>query len=83
MKQFYIFTVKEFYHIFRDRWTTMMILALPILMIVLFGFGISTEIKNARFSVYDPTPDGKAVVAFVQVLGDAPAIQIRTGWRAR
>ena len=30
---------------------------LPILMILLFGFGITTEIKNARFAVYDPSHD--------------------------
>ena len=52
-----VFTQKEFYHIFRDRWTMMILLVLPILMILLFGFGITTEIKNARFAVYDPSRD--------------------------
>ncbi|MBA4252050.1 MAG: multidrug ABC transporter permease [Chlorobiaceae bacterium] len=57
MKQFLIFTKKEFYHIFRDRWTTLILLVLPILMIILFGFGITTEIKNTKFAVYDPSRD--------------------------
>ena len=57
MKKFLIFTQKEFYHIFRDRWTMIILLVLPILMILLFGFGITTEIKNARFAVYDPSRD--------------------------
>jgi len=35
----------------------MILLVLPILMILLFGFGITTEIKNARFAVYDPSRD--------------------------
>lgn len=52
-----IFTQKEFYHIFRDRWTMIILLVLPVLMILLFGFGITTEIKNARFAVYDPSHD--------------------------
>ena len=52
-----VFTQKEFYHIFRDRWTMIILLVLPILMILLFGFGITTEIKNARFAVYDPSRD--------------------------
>ncbi len=54
---FLVFTQKEFYHILRDRWTMMILLVLPILMILLFGFGISTEIKNAKFAVYDPSHD--------------------------
>ena len=57
MKQFLVFTQKEFYHIFRDRWTSMVLLLLPVLMTILFGFGISTEIKNTKFAVYDPSKD--------------------------
>ncbi|MDW7693591.1 ABC transporter permease [Flammeovirgaceae bacterium SG7u.111] len=57
MKQFLVFTQKEFYHIFRDRWTMMILLALPVAMIILFGFGITTEIKNTKFAVYDPSRD--------------------------
>ena len=57
MKMFLIFTQKEFYHIFRDRWTTLILLVLPILMIVLFGFGITTEIKNSHMAVFDPSKD--------------------------
>lgn len=57
MKKFLVFTQKEFYHIFRDRWTMIILLALPVLMILLFGFAITTEIKNAHFAVYDPSHD--------------------------
>jgi len=57
MRKFLVFTQKEFYHIFRDRWTMAILLVLPILMILLFGFGITTEISNARFAVYNPTSD--------------------------
>lgn len=57
MRQFIVFTQKEFYHIFRDRWTALILLVLPILMIILFGFGINTEIKNTKFAVYDPSHD--------------------------
>jgi ABC-2 type transport system permease protein len=34
-----------------------MLLAMPIMMIILFGFGISTEIKNTKYAVYDPSRD--------------------------
>ncbi len=57
MRQFIVFTQKEFYHIFRDRWTTLILLVLPILMIILFGFGINTELKNTKFVVFDPSRD--------------------------
>ena len=57
MKQFITFTQKEFYHIFRDRWTMLMLLAFPIIMIILFGFGITTEISNSRIAIYDPSKD--------------------------
>jgi ABC-2 type transport system permease protein len=33
------------------------LLLLPILMIILFGFGISTEIKNTHVAVFDPSRD--------------------------
>ena len=60
IRQFIIFTQKEFYHIFRDRWTFLMLIALPIMMIVLFGFGISTEIKNTQYAVFDPSRDASS-----------------------
>lgn len=46
----------------------MVLLVLPILMIILFGFGISTEIKNTKFAVYDPSMDvsSKAIVNKLQ-----------------
>jgi ABC-2 type transport system permease protein len=33
------------------------LLLLPVLMIILFGFGISTEIKNTRVAIFDPSRD--------------------------
>ena len=57
LRRFLIFTQKEFYHITRDRWTMLMLLALPILMILLFGFGITTELKNAQFAILDLSRD--------------------------
>lgn len=57
MRQFLVFTQKEFYHIFRDRWTTLILLLMPVTMIILFGFGITTEIKNTKFVVFDPSKD--------------------------
>jgi ABC-2 type transport system permease protein len=57
MRQFLIFTQKEFYHILRDRWTMLILLVLPVIMLILFGYAISTEIRNAHFVVFDPSRD--------------------------
>ena len=57
MRTFLIFVQKEFRHIFRDRWTTIILIILPVVMIILFGFGIRTDIRNTWFAVYDPSRD--------------------------
>ena len=40
------FVRKEFYHIFRDKRTMLILLVMPIVMIILFGFAITTEVKD-------------------------------------
>ena len=57
MKQFIAFVKKEFFHIFRDKRTMLILLVMPIVEIILFGFTISTEIKNVRVGVLDPSND--------------------------
>ena len=50
------FVRKEFYHIFRDKRTMLILLGIPIVQIILFGFAISTEVKNIKVAILDPTP---------------------------
>jgi len=57
MKQFTAFIKKEFYHIFRDVRTMMVIIGIPVAQILLIGFAISTEVKNVEVAVYDPSND--------------------------
>lgn len=57
MKQFFVFVKKEFRHIFRDRRTMLILLVMPIIMIVLFGFAITTEVKNSRVVILDHSKD--------------------------
>lgn len=52
MKEFNAFLRKEFLHIFRDRRTLLVLIGLPTMLIVLFGFAISTEIRNVNVGVY-------------------------------
>lgn len=51
MKEIFAFIQKEFWHIFRDRRTTLIVLVMPVVQIVLFGFAISTEVHNAVVDV--------------------------------
>lgn len=53
MKQFISFIKKEFLHIFRDVRTMMMLLAMPVVQLIIFGFAITTEISNTPFAILD------------------------------
>lgn len=53
MKQFLSFIRKEFLHILRDKRTILILLAMPVVQIILFGFAISTEVNNVRMAVLD------------------------------
>ena len=57
MKQFISFARKEFYHIFRDKRTVLILLVMPVIQIILFGFAITTEVKNVQVAVFDPSKD--------------------------
>lgn len=56
-KRFMSFVGKEFNHILRDTRTLMVLLVMPVVMIVLFGFALSTEIKDVKVVVLDPSND--------------------------
>lgn len=51
MKVFAAFVRKEFLHIFRDKRTMLILLVMPVLMIVIFGFALSNEINNINLVV--------------------------------
>jgi ABC-2 type transport system permease protein len=57
MKQFLVFVRKEFYHVFRDKRTLLILFGLPIAQVLLFGFALTTEIKNAEIVVVDYARD--------------------------
>lgn len=57
MKQFLAFVRKEFYHVFRDRKTLLLLFGMPIAQIVLFGFALTNEIKNTKIVICDYSKD--------------------------
>lgn len=48
MKTFISFVTKEARHILRDRRTLLILIGMPIVMMLLFGFAITTEVRNVR-----------------------------------
>lgn len=66
---FWAFVKKEFYHISRDRWTVVILLILPIVMLLLFGYALNTEVKNSGLAVYDPSNDAvtRAIIDKLQI----------------
>ncbi|MFT4024922.1 MAG: ABC transporter permease [Flavihumibacter sp.] len=61
MKQLFVFIRKEFYHVFRDRRTLLILFGLPIVQIVLFGFALSSEVKNIGIAIQDNAQDVHSV----------------------
>jgi ABC-2 type transport system permease protein len=57
MKQFGAFVKKEFHHIFRDKRTLFILLGMPIMQIIIFGFALTNEVKNSKIAILDNSKD--------------------------
>lgn len=57
MKQLISFVRKEFYHVFRDPKILLILFGMPIILILLFGFALTNEIKNSKIVVCDYAKD--------------------------
>ncbi len=57
MNRFFEFVKKEFYHIWRDKKTLLVLFGMPPILILLFGFAISNESKNAPIAILDNSKD--------------------------
>lgn len=57
MKQLLTFVRKEFYHVFRDPKTLLLLFGMPIAQIILFGFALTNEIKNSNVVICDYAND--------------------------
>ena len=60
MNQFLSFVKKEFHHILRDRRTMFILLGMPIVQIVIFGFALTNEVKNTSIAILDPSKDAES-----------------------
>ena len=57
MKRFMAFVRKEFIHIFRDYRTLIIVFGLPVAQILIFGYAVRTDLKNAGIAVLDNARD--------------------------
>ncbi len=51
------FVKKEFFHIFRDYRTMVILFGIPVVQVLLFGFAITNDIKDARIAILDYSKD--------------------------
>ncbi|MFW5644274.1 MAG: ABC transporter permease [Bacteroidota bacterium] len=57
MRRFRGFVIKEFYHIFRDFRTLIILFGIPIAQILIFGYVVTNEIKNVKIGILDHSHD--------------------------
>src|SRR5574344_674523 len=57
MNTFMSFVSKESRHILRDRRTLLILIGMPIVMMLLFGFAITTEVRNVRLIIVTSSMD--------------------------
>ena len=57
MNRFIAFLRKEFYHIFRDPRTLMILFGIPIAQLLLFGYVLTNEVRNVKIAIVDNSKD--------------------------
>ena len=57
MKQFISFVIKEARHIVRDKRTMLILFGMPIVLMLIFGFAITTDVRNVRTIVVTSSMD--------------------------
>ena len=57
MNQFISFVIKEAKHIMRDKRTMLILFGMPLALMLLFGFAITTDVKNVRTVVVTSSMD--------------------------
>ncbi len=57
MKQFVSFVIKEAKHIMRDKRTMLILFGMPLVLMLIFGFAITNDVKNVRTVVVTSSMD--------------------------
>lgn len=76
MNQFISFIKKEFLHIWRDKKTMFILLGMPVVQIIIFGFALTNEVKNAKIAILDYSKDA-ATTSLIQQLNASRYFEIQ------
>jgi ABC-2 type transport system permease protein len=76
MNLFLAFIRKEFWHVLRDRRSLVILLGMPVMMMLIFGFALSTEVKNASVAVLDHAGDDLSM-QLIQKLNESAYLDIQ------
>ncbi|MEH0154560.1 ABC transporter permease [Limibacter armeniacum] len=57
LKIFWAFVKKEIYHILRDRRTLLILFGMPLAQVLIFGYAVTNEFKDAAIDVLDHAKD--------------------------
>jgi ABC-2 type transport system permease protein len=63
--------VKETRHVLRDRQTLAILLLMPLVQVLLYGFAIRTDVRGVNVAVVDPTPDAVTRALVLRVDGSS------------
>lgn len=64
IKRIKAITVKESRHIIRDPQTLFIVVLMPVIMMFIFGYALTTDVKDIRIAFEDPTPsfESRAII---------------------
>ena len=65
------FVVKEIRHLLRDRQTLTVLLLMPLVQVVLFGFALRSDVRDIRLAIVDPSPDNETLALRGRFLGSS------------
>ena len=75
MRELIAFTKKEAWHILRDKQTMLVVLLIPVVLMLLFGYAISTEVNNIEVAVVIPHRS-ESIRQLVSRLENNPAVEL-------
>ncbi len=79
VNQFLVFVKKEFFHISRDVRTILILLLMPIVQIILFGFALTNEIKDVKVLFITNEPNETASLINHRILSSPYFILAQNG----
>ncbi|MCR5365241.1 MAG: ABC transporter permease [Prevotella sp.] len=78
MRQFISFVIKEAKHILRDKRTMLILFGMPVVLMLLFGFAITNDVKNVRTVVVTSQMDHLTLAAVERLAASEYFTIVRT-----